>query len=130
MRADVTAEVLDQVLEIVCAKSFVDKLPHGIETVISEGGLGLSEGQAQRLALARALLSKRPLLVLDEATSALDELTEWQVLKNIRALEEQTCLMITHRPAGMHLCNKHFHLEGGRVALKEGGGDCIWTNKK
>ena len=87
-----------KVLETVSATEFVDALKDGIDTVIGEKGVGLSEGQAQRIAIARALIKKAPLIVFDEATSALDEATELRIIKRIRELPDSpTCILITHR---------------------------------
>ena len=105
-----SGEEIDFALKVACAKDFVDKLPSGLDTVISEGGLGLSEGQAQRLAIARAILSARDILLFDEATSALDEKTEKQLLENIKNLTDKTCIMVTHKPAALEICNKRLHL--------------------
>ncbi|MBQ7625377.1 MAG: ATP-binding cassette domain-containing protein, partial [Clostridia bacterium] len=84
---------------------------------IGEHGAAVSEGQAQRLAAARALLSDAPVLLLDEATSALDEDTEKSLLKNIRALENKTVLLISHKAAARDVCDLEISVEGG--ALRE-----------
>ena len=97
-------------LKVACADEFVSKFSDGLETVISEGGMGLSEGQAQRLAVARAILSGRDILLFDEATSALDEKTEKKMLENIKNLTDKTCIMVTHKPAALEICNKGLHL--------------------
>ena len=80
-------------------------LPQGLETVLLENGAGLSEGQAQRLSLARAVLSGAPVLLLDEVTSALDAATEKTVLERITALPGRTCIAVTHRPAALELAD-------------------------
>ena len=99
-KEDATDEEIREVLEMACAYDFVKKLPKGMETVVGEKGSGLSEGQAQRLAIARALLKNAPVLILDEATSALDIDTEERVLKNIMKKEKgRTCVVTTHRPS-------------------------------
>ena len=79
-----------------------------MDTVIGEKGLGISEGQAQRFAIARALISDAPILLLDEATSALDIETEKEVLKEIKKLTEKTVIIITHKEAALEVCNKVF----------------------
>lgn len=100
VREDATDEEIREALEMACAYDFVKKLPDDIETTIGEKGGGLSEGQAQRLAIARALLKKAPVLILDEATSALDIETEERVLKNIMKKDcGRTCIVTTHRPS-------------------------------
>lgn len=102
-------EKLWQALEIACADSFVRDLPDGLDTVLGERGSGLSEGQMQRLSVARAVLSDRPVLLLDEATSALDPTTEEQLLRNLRAMTNRTVLIITHREAALNFCDKQIH---------------------
>ena len=95
-----------EALDIACAGEFVRALPGKLDTVLGERGSGLSEGQMQRLAIARALLSDRPVLLLDEATSALDAETEVRVLRNIRALPGKTVLIVTHRPAALEVVDR------------------------
>ena len=92
--------------EIACADGFINELPEGLDTVIAERGGGLSEGQVQRIAIARAILSGAPVLLLDEATSALDEMTEAQLLKNLRKLPDITCIIISHKKAAEQICDK------------------------
>lgn len=84
-------------LHIACAEEFVRKLEKGLDTTLGEHGLGLSEGQMQRIAIARAVFSEHPILMLDEATSALDEATAHQLLENLRRMTDKTVLMVTHR---------------------------------
>ena len=103
------AEILAAV-QVSCAAEFIAGLPRGLDTVIGEKGLGLSEGQAQRLAIARALLCGAPILLLDEATSALDETTEERLLQNLRALKDKTCLIISHKKAASRVCDREIHL--------------------
>ena len=103
------------VLETSCAKDFVEELPQGLDTQIGERGLGLSEGQMQRLAVARALYTKRPILLLDEATSSLDEATEQQLLENIKAMTDCTVLIVTHRPAALSICDMEVRIDGNSV---------------
>lgn len=93
-------------LRIACAEEFVYHLDQGIDTLLGERGAGLSEGQMQRIAIARAIFSDRPILILDEATSALDEATEKQLLDNLRQMTRKTVLIITHRPAALEICNR------------------------
>ena len=101
-------------LKTACA-DFVLQLPQGLETVLTERGGGLSEGQLQRLAVARALLSDRPILLLDEATSALDADTERQLLENISALQNKTCLIVTHRPKALEIADAILQIENGKI---------------
>ena len=105
--------------DIICATKtaviydFIKTLPNGLDTVISERGQGLSEGQIQRIAIARALLFNAPILLLDEATSALDETTETQLLKNLKELSNKTILFITHRNTSLNECDKILSLSNG-----------------
>lgn len=99
-------EQLWKALEIACADSFVRELPNGLDTLLGERGSGLSEGQMQRIAIARALISQRPILLLDECTSALDNETEYTLLKNLRSMTNRTVLTITHRPAALEFCDR------------------------
>lgn len=88
-------------LETACAADFVHALPEGLDTLLGEQGSGLSEGQMQRLSIARAVFADRPVLLLDEATSALDADTELQLLQNLKQLQGKTVLIVTHRPAAL-----------------------------
>ena len=99
-------EQLYTALRIACADGFVAELPQGLDTVLGEHGSGLSEGQLQRLSIARAILSQRPVLLLDEATSALDEATEEQLLQNLRSMTDRTVVIITHRKAALNHCDQ------------------------
>lgn len=99
-------------LRVACAWDFVRGLPHGLDTELGERGGGLSGGQAQRIAIARAVYSGHPVIVLDEATSALDQRTESQVLKNLRGLGDRTLVMVTHRPQAMAACDRRIDLGG------------------
>lgn len=99
-------EKIWQALEIACCKEFVRELPLGLDSPLGEGGSGLSEGQLQRLSIARALLSERPILLLDEVTSALDGATEEQLLKNLKAMTDRTVVLITHREAAADSCHR------------------------
>ena len=105
--------------DISCAADFIRALPHGLDTVIGEKGLGLSQGQIQRLAIARAVLSGAPVLLLDEATSALDEATEERLLDNIRQMTDKTCIIISHKKAALDRCDKVVRLEGGSLKIRE-----------
>ena len=108
-------ERLGQALRTACAEEFVSGLEQGADTELGERGAGLSEGQTQRLAIARAIFSGRPVLLLDESTSALDAETEEQLLKNLRGLTDRTVIIVTHRPAALAICDRvlRFTEEGG-----------------
>ncbi|MBQ3019940.1 MAG: ABC transporter ATP-binding protein [Clostridia bacterium] len=107
-------EKIKSALRVACA-DFVYDLPDGLNTMLLEAGSGLSEGQRQRLAVARAILSNRPILLLDEATSALDTETESALLENLRALNDRTCLIVTHRPAALEIADNILNIEKGRI---------------
>lgn len=109
--ADVDMDKVKAVTHIACADTFVEKLEHGYDTLIGERGMGISEGQAQRLAIARALYTDAPVLLLDEATSALDEQIEKKVLKNIRELTDKTVIIVSHRKAVLEVCDRCVVLE-------------------
>ncbi len=98
---------------------FIKTLSDGFDTVISENGQGLSEGQIQRIAIARALLFDSPIILLDEATSALDEATEAQLLKNIRAFNDKTIIFITHRGTSLGISDSILELENGTFKIKQ-----------
>ena len=109
---------------IKCAKlaeiwDFIDSLDDGLDTIIGERGLGLSEGQVQRIAIARALLCDSRILLLDESTSALDEKTEAAVLKNLKSLKNITCIIISHRPAALEICDKTLYISDKSFSLSE-----------
>ncbi|MBQ7098201.1 MAG: ABC transporter ATP-binding protein [Oscillospiraceae bacterium] len=102
---DATEEEIQAALHASALDEYVATLPLGLETVLMENGAGLSEGQAQRLSLARAIVSGAPVLLLDEVTSALDAATEKTVLERITALPGKTCIAVTHRPAALELAD-------------------------
>ena len=123
MCKDKSDEDIMSAVRISCADEFVEDLPDGLETVIGERGMGLSEGQIQRIAIARAILYGAPILLLDEATSALDEATEEKLLRNLRELENRTCIIITHKPAALNVCNKEIRIDNKKInILRTGGG--------
>ena len=106
-------------LQLACAESFVSELELGLNTVLGERGTGLSEGQMQRLAIARAIFSDAPVLLLDEATSALDTETEKRLLANLREMTDKTVIIVTHRPAVLSICDKALEFsEDGLVEKK------------
>ena len=110
-KENATEAEMIRALELACAWEFVSQLPEGIHTKLGSQGKGLSEGQAQRIAIARAMLRDAPILLLDEATSALDVGTERRVLKNIMtANPHRTCVVTTHRPSVLNLCRRVYRV--------------------
>lgn len=112
---DATEEQLRQAVYVSDMEEFVSHLPQGLDTPLGESGAGLSEGQAQRLAIARAVLGGAPILLLDECTSALDEETEQRVLTRLRELPGRTCIAVTHRPAAIALCDWRLEVLDGKI---------------
>lgn len=103
---------LEKALDIACASGFVSELSSGMDTMLGERGSGLSEGQMQRIAIARAVCSDRPVLLLDEATSALDGETEKKLLTNLRSMTDKTVIIVTHRKAALSICDREIHFDG------------------
>lgn len=116
VKENATDEEIIEALKIGCAWDFVQKLPDGINSIVRERGRGLSEGQAQRIAISRAILRDAPILLLDEATSALDVTTERRVLKNIiQQKPNKTCIVTTHRPSVLNLCQRVYRVVDTKV---------------
>lgn len=116
VKEEATDEEIIEALKISCAWDFVEKLPDQINSSVGERGRGLSEGQAQRIAIARAVLRDAPILLMDEATSALDVATERMVLKNIvQKHPNKTCIVTTHRPSVLNLCQRVYRVMETRV---------------
>lgn len=114
---EATDEDVINALKTACAWDFVENLPEGINSILGERGRGLSEGQAQRISIARALLRNAPILLLDEATSALDRETEERVLNNIMTSHpDRLIILSTHRPAALRLCNRIYKISGGKIS--------------
>ena len=111
VRGSAPQNEIDEALAVSGADEFVRELPDGLDTRLGEKGLGLSEGQVQRLAIARALLSGAPVLLLDEATSALDERTERELLGRLRGLKTRTVVIISHRRAVLEVCDHHIDID-------------------
>ena len=100
---------LNEALKISCADEFVND----VDTILGERGTGLSEGQMQRIAIARAIFSRSPILLLDEATSALDEQTEKRLIENLRTLTDRTVIIVTHRLAVLSICDRVLNFTEG-----------------
>jgi ATP-binding cassette subfamily B protein len=121
VRPDATEEQIRKSIHISAMDLFLDQLPMGLDTQLGENGAGLSEGQTQRLAIARAILSGAPILLLDESTSALDEETEQIVLNRIRSQTDCTCIAVTHRPAFTKICDYILNIQGGLIDVRSAG---------
>lgn len=116
VKEDATDEEIIEALKIACAWEFVEKLPDTINSALGERGRGLSEGQAQRISIARAVLRNAPILLLDEATSALDVTTERKVLRNIiEQKPNKTCIVTTHRPSVLNMCQRVYRVMETKV---------------
>ena len=116
VKPDASDQELEQALRSACAWDFVSKMPESIASTVGEHGHGLSEGQAQRIAIARALLRDAPVLLLDEATSALDVATERIILRNlVQQYPHKTCIVTTHRPTVIGLCRRVYQVSDGAL---------------
>lgn len=118
VKPDASDTQLRAALEAACAWDFVSAMDGGLDASVGEHGHGLSEGQAQRIAIARALLRDAPVLLLDEATSALDVATERTILRNLAArYPHKTCIVTTHRPTVISLCRRVYQVSSGCLRL-------------
>ena len=118
VKPDASDAQLQAALEAACAWDFVSAMDGGLDASVGEHGHGLSEGQAQRIAIARALLRDAPVLLLDEATSALDVTTERTILRNLTArYPHKTCIVTTHRPTVISLCRRVYQVSSGCLRL-------------
>ncbi len=117
VRPDATDEELKNALETADAWEFISKLPEGMYTSVSEKGVNFSEGQVQRISIARALLRDAPLVIMDEATSALDAKTEETVLANMmKSYPNRTRIITTHRPSMLKYCTRVYRInENGNL---------------
>lgn len=115
-KAEATEEEMMEALKAACAWEFVEKMPKGLYSSLGEKGRGLSEGQAQRIAIARALLRDAPVLLMDEATSALDVATERRVLRSLMESQPgRTCILTTHRPSVLSMCQRVYRVVDSRI---------------
>ena len=118
-RLEATEDEILEALKLASGYDFVMGLPDGLDTVIGERGHGLSEGQAQRIAIARAFVRKAPFLILDEATSSLDELTELKVIQGLQQLVPRpACLIVTHRRSILSCCDREIKIENKHIHEK------------
>lgn len=111
---EVSDEAIWAAAEVADVAEAIRQQPNGLDTMLGERGSGMSEGQLQRLAIARAVLSGAPILLLDECTASLDEATEERVLQRLRALPDRTCLCISHRPAAIEICDRVVRVVDGK----------------
>ena len=120
IRPDASDDEIVRALKTACAYDFVSKMPNGIDTLLGEDNFGLSEGQAQRIAIARAVLSDSPVILLDESTSAIDLQTEKQLLENIKSLsEKKTCIIITHKVSVTEICSRVYSVADMTVCERQ-----------
>ena len=119
VRPEATQEEIRQALYVSAMEDYLPQLPQGLDTPLGESGAGLSEGQAQRLAIARAILGGAPILLLDECTSALDAETEQKVLQRIKALPDRTCIAVTHRSAAVDLADLRLEVSNGKIHIAQ-----------
>lgn len=117
IRENATEDELREAIYVSAMDQFLDQLPEGLDTVIGEHGEGLSEGQAQRVSIARAILSGAPVLLLDEATSALDGETETKVLQRVCQMKNRTCIAVTHRPAALEQADYQLCVEQRKIHI-------------
>ena len=112
---DVPDEMIISSAKAACIFDYISSLPDGFDTMLGEGGAGLSEGQIQRIAVARALCTDRPVILLDEATSALDAKTEKELIANIKKMSGKTCIFITHKTAALEICDRVISIKNGSI---------------
>ena len=118
VKPDASDEELTEVLETACIYDFIRQLPDGLDHRLGENGIGFSEGQNQRLSIARALLKDAPVLLMDEATSALDVVTERKILNNImKKNPRKTILLTTHRPSVLTMCDRIYRIAEKTVSI-------------
>lgn len=115
VRPDATENEIAHAIYVSTMDQFLPQLPDGLNTVLGEGGAGLSEGQIQRLAIARAILGNSPVLLLDECTSALDMQTEALMMSRLCELKGKTCIAVTHRPVDPDICDISINIEHGNI---------------
>ena len=119
VRPNATEEEILLATHVSAMDEYVMQLPLGLDTVIGENGVGISEGQAQRLAIARAVLGGAPILLLDECTSALDHVTELVVLQRLKELPNRMCIAVTHRPAALEISDFQLQISDMKITCVE-----------
>ena len=115
INGNATQSEIEFALSVSQVSEFINDLPQGLDTVVGENGVGLSEGQIQRIAIARAILTNAPIILLDEATSALDEQTEKAVLNNLKALKDTTIIIVSHKKAATSICDKNIQIKDKKI---------------
>lgn len=111
-QSGLSEQTIVKAAKAACIWEYIQQLPQGLDTVLRERGAGLSEGQIQRIAIARAICSGAPILLLDECTSALDEETEQEVLIHLKEMKTKTILCVSHRRAALECCDRALKIEG------------------
>ncbi len=117
VKPDATEDEINQAVYVSMMAEYLPQLPNGLDTVLGESGAGLSEGQAQRLAIGRAILGGAPIILLDECTSALDNQTEKEILRRLNELRNKTFIAVTHRPAAEEICSTKLQMGDGKVYM-------------
>lgn len=117
VKPDATDDEIKQAIYVSMMEEYLPQLPNGLDTVLGESGAGLSEGQAQRLAIGRAILGGAPIILLDECTSALDNRTEKEILQRLNELKNKTFIAVTHRPAAEEICNRKLQMGNGKTHM-------------
>lgn len=125
VKPDASDEEIAQAVYVSAMDEYLPLLPQGLDTVVGENAAGLSEGQSQRLAIARAVLGGAPILLLDECTSALDEATEQTVLHRLRELPGRMCIAVTHRPAAREIADRALTVTDGRIEIATRGNNSL-----
>ncbi len=115
---NINPEKMEKAIETAQLKEWLSTLKDGLDTYVGEDGLGVSEGQSQRIAIARALICDAPIILLDEATSALDSETEAKMLDSLKKLRDKTIILVTHRTLSEGICDNHLHLENSKIIKK------------
>ena len=118
VKPDATEEEINQAIYVSTMDEYLTLLPKGLDTILGESGAGLSEGQAQRLAVGRAILGGAPIILLDECTSALDNRTEKLILERLNQLKNKTFIAVTHRPAAAEICDTNLQMVGRKVSVR------------